>query len=120
MKAYGGRKAGESRRRPQAAATALGVKISHGERVIDASTGLTKLDLVRYYERVADYMLPHLKGRPTSLVRGPSGIGGQLFFQKHVDTLRIPGVNELDPAFLPGIRRCLRLQPRTHWCMPRS
>ena len=60
-----------------AGATALGVKISHGERVIDASTGLTKLDLVRYYES-ADYMLPHLKGR-ASLVRGPSGIGGQLF-----------------------------------------
>ncbi|MEP6609231.1 MAG: DNA ligase D [Burkholderiaceae bacterium] len=79
-----------------------GVKISHPERVIDASTGLTKLDLVRYYEAIAPYMLPHLKGRPTSLVRGPSGIGGQLFFQKHVDTLRIPGVNELDPAFLPG------------------
>ena len=84
------------------AATVLGVKISHGERVIDASTGLTKLDLVRYYESVADAMLPHLKGRPTSLVRGPSGIGGQLFFQKHVDTLRIPGINELDPSFLPG------------------
>ena len=83
-------------------ATAGGVKISHGERVIDQSTGLTKLDLVRYYESIAQYMLPHLKGRPTSLVRGPSGIAGQLFFQKHVDTLRIPGVNELDPAFLPG------------------
>ncbi len=84
------------------AASALGVKVSHGERVIDPSTGLTKLDLVRYYESIADYMLPHLKGRPTSLVRGPSGIGGQLFFQKHVDTLRIPGINELDPSFLPG------------------
>ena len=84
------------------AASVLGVKVSHGERVIDPSTGLTKLDLVRYYESVADYMLPHLKGRPTSLVRGPSGIGGQLFFQKHVDTLRIPGINELDPSFLPG------------------
>ena len=84
------------------AVTAAGIKISHGERVIDASTGLTKLDLVRYYESVADAMLPHLKGRPTSLVRGPSGISGQLFFQKHLDTLRIPGVNELDPAFLPG------------------
>ncbi|MBA2411591.1 MAG: DNA ligase D [Burkholderiaceae bacterium] len=79
-----------------------GVKISHGERVVDETTGLTKLDLVRYYESIAKYMLPHLKGRPTSLVRGPSGIKGQLFFQKHVDTMRIPGVNELDPAFLPG------------------
>ncbi len=85
-----------------ASASALGVKISHGERVVDPSTGLTKLDLVRYYESIAEYMLPHLKGRPTSLVRGPSGIGGQLFFQKHVDTLRIPGINELDPSFLPG------------------
>ncbi len=85
-----------------AATTSAGVKISHGERVVDESTGLTKLDLVRYYESVADYMLPHLIGRPTSLVRGPSGIGGQIFFQKHADTLRIPGVNELDPAFLPG------------------
>ena len=84
------------------AVTSAGIKISHGERVIDESTGLTKLDLVRYYESIADAMLPHLKGRPTSLVRGPRGISGQLFFQKHVDTLRIPGVNELDPAFLPG------------------
>ncbi|MDQ3189892.1 MAG: DNA ligase D, partial [Pseudomonadota bacterium] len=79
-----------------------GVKISHGERVVDETTGLTKLHLVRYYEGIAKYMLPHLKGRPTSLVRGPSGIKGQLFFQKHVDTIRIPGVSELDPAFLPG------------------
>ena len=85
-----------------AAATAAGIKISNPDRVVDSSTGLTKLDLVRYYEGIAEYILPHLKGRPTSLVRGPSGIGGQLFFQKHVDTLRIPGVNELDPAFLPG------------------
>ena len=82
--------------------TVGGVKISNPERVIDASTGLTKLDLVQYYDSVAAYILPHLKGRPLSLVRGPSGIGGELFFQKHADTLRIPGVNELDPAFLPG------------------
>jgi bifunctional non-homologous end joining protein LigD len=40
---------------------------------------------VRYYESVAPYMLPHLKGRAVALVRGPAGIGGQLFFQKHDD-----------------------------------
>jgi bifunctional non-homologous end joining protein LigD len=45
--------------------------VSHGERVIDATTGITKLDLVRYYESVAEFILPHLKGRPCSLVRGP-------------------------------------------------
>jgi bifunctional non-homologous end joining protein LigD len=77
------------------------VKITHGERVIDKSTGLTKLDLVRYYDSVAEYMLPHLKGRPASLVRGPDGVEGQLFFQKHDDKLSIPGLRELDPALWP-------------------
>ncbi len=48
------------------------VKVTHGDRIIDASTGLTKIDLVRYYESVSDWILPHLKGRPCSLVRGPS------------------------------------------------
>jgi bifunctional non-homologous end joining protein LigD len=46
------------------------VKVSHGDRVIDATSGVTKLELVRYYESVAEWMLPHLKGRPCSLVRG--------------------------------------------------
>ncbi len=36
------------------------MKVTHPERVIDPSTGLTKLDLVRYYESVAEWMMPHL------------------------------------------------------------
>ena len=69
-----------------------GIKVSHPERIIDASTGITKLELVRYYESVADWMLPHLKGRPCSLVRGPTGVGGELFFQKHIESLQITGI----------------------------
>jgi bifunctional non-homologous end joining protein LigD len=84
------------------ARTGAGVKVTHPERVIDASTGTTKLDLVRYYESVADFMLPHLVGRPCSLVRGPSGIGGELFFQKHAEKLRIPELRDLDAALWPG------------------
>jgi bifunctional non-homologous end joining protein LigD len=80
---------------------AAAVAVSHPDRVIDGSTGSTKLDLVRYYESVADYMLPHLKGRPCSLVRGPAGVGGQLFFQKHAERTPIPGVKNLDPALWP-------------------
>lgn len=90
---------------PMPAAPAVGgtsVKVSHGERVIDASTGLTKLALVRYYESVADFILPHLKGRPVSLVRGPNGVGGQLFFQKHGEKIGIPGITELDAGLWPG------------------
>lgn len=62
-----------------------GVRISNPKRVIDTTSGTTKLDLVRYYESVAPHLLPHLLGRAVALVRGPAGIGGQLFFQKHDD-----------------------------------
>ena len=82
--------------------TAAAVKVSHPDRVIDASTGIRKIELVHYYESVADWMLPHLKQRPVSLVRGPTGVGGELFFQKHDDKLSIPKMRELDPALWPG------------------
>ena len=85
------------------------IKVSNPERVIDASTGLTKLDLVRYYESVAERILPHLRGRPVSLVRGPSGVGGELFFQKHGEKLGIPGIRELDPALWPGHEALLEI-----------
>jgi bifunctional non-homologous end joining protein LigD len=83
--------------------------------VIDPSTGLKKIDLVRYYESVADWILPHLIDRPVSLVRGPTGIGGELFFQKHGEKLGIPGIRELDRALWPGIRRCSRSRTRRRW-----
>jgi len=62
------------------------LRISNPDRVIDASTGLTKLDLVRYYESVAERIVPHLQGRPVAQVRGPQGLAGQLFFQRHDPT----------------------------------
>jgi bifunctional non-homologous end joining protein LigD len=79
-----------------------GLKVSHPERVVDASSGVTKLELVRYYESVAAWMLPHLKGRPCSLVRAPEGLAGELFFQKHLDGLQIPEIKLLDAALWPG------------------
>src|SRR6185503_20071331 len=83
-------------------ATVGGIKVSHGDRVIDASTGHTKLDLVRYYDAIAAHILPHLAGRPATLVRAPAGIGGQLFFQKHADARQIRGVREFPRALWPG------------------
>lgn len=62
--------------RTAAKKTVTSVKVTNPERVIDPSTGLTKVDLVRYYESIADWILPHLKGRPVSLVRAPTGITG--------------------------------------------
>ncbi|NDZ16289.1 DNA ligase D [Variovorax sp. WS11] len=85
------------------------IQVSNADRVIDASTGLTKLDLARYYASVAEWMLPHVAGRPCSFVRGPDGVGGQLFFQKHGEKIGIPGVRELDPALWPGHQALLEV-----------
>lgn len=43
----------------------------------------TKRELIRYYARVAPYLLPHLKDRPLTLTRYPNGIDGKSFYQKH-------------------------------------
>lgn len=77
-------------------------KISNPDRVVDASTGLRKLDLVNYYQFVATWMLPHLVNRPVAFLRAPTGIGGELFFQKHGETLKFKGLTQLDPAIYPG------------------
>ena len=77
------------------------LKISNGERVIDKQSGATKLDLVRYYAQVGTLMMAHVKGRPLSLVRAPGGVGGELFFQKHADVGKLPGVTQMDPALDP-------------------
>ncbi len=74
------------------------LKVSNPERVIDAQSGSTKIDLVRYYALVGSLMMAHLKGRPVSLVRAPGGVGKELFFQKHADVARLPGMKQMDPA----------------------
>jgi bifunctional non-homologous end joining protein LigD len=80
-----------------------GIRISHPERVIDASTGITKLDVVNYYVDAARLLLPQLAGRPVSLVRAPAGLGGRLVFQRHAGTLHIPGLKELPEAVAPDL-----------------
>jgi len=87
-----------STRLPSARATARSPKITNPQRVIDASSGTTKLELVRFYGLVGTLMMKHLKGRPLSLVRAPDGVDGQLFFQKHAETEKLPGIRQLDPA----------------------
>ena len=78
------------------------LRLTHPDRVIDPSSGFTKKDLIAHYAEVAALMLPHLKSRPTSLVRAPTGITGELFFQKHAEATAIPGIKLLDAALDPG------------------
>jgi len=85
-------------------------KVTHGERVVDAESGVTKVEMVRYYALVGELMMEHLKGRPVSLVRAPEGVGGELFFQKHVvDTAKMPGVAQMDQALDPDHPRMTQI-----------
>ena len=68
------------------------VKVTHPERVVYDRPRTTKLEVVRYYERIAEAMLPHLRGRPLSVVRCPQGVTQQCFFQKHIDVKLPSGV----------------------------
>jgi bifunctional non-homologous end joining protein LigD len=60
------------------------VEISNSDKVFFPDTGMTKGDLIDYYERVAETMLPHLEGRPLTLHRYPDGLAGEGFYQKQI------------------------------------
>jgi bifunctional non-homologous end joining protein LigD len=94
--ASAGAKAGAKK---SAGPVVAGVRISNPDREIFPE-GVTKLDLAEHYERVADWMMPHVVNRPLTLVRCPGGITGECFFQKHagVKGSLPPGIQELDPG----------------------
>ena len=58
--------------------------ITHPEKVLFPGDGITKGELAAYYEAMAPVLLPHLRGRPVTMERYPSGIDKQGFWQKDV------------------------------------
>jgi bifunctional non-homologous end joining protein LigD len=88
------------RERPEHVAPATLLKVTHATRVVDPSTGLTKMDVVRYYAQVAGWALPHLAGRPAYIKRAPQGIAAPMVFQQHPQGLR--GLRGTDPKLWPG------------------
>jgi bifunctional non-homologous end joining protein LigD len=58
------------------------LKLTNLDKIYWPEEGYTKGDMIRYYEKISDYILPYLKDRPESLRRSPEGISGFSFFQK--------------------------------------
>jgi bifunctional non-homologous end joining protein LigD len=60
------------------------IRLSSPGRVIYPELGITKLEVAEYYEAAADWLLPHFRDRPLTLVRCPDTYQ-KCFFQKHID-----------------------------------
>src|SRR4029079_11501369 len=60
-----------------------GVRLTHPDKLLFTEAAITKADLAEYLVAVSARMLPHVSGRPLSLVRCPEGTSKECFFQKH-------------------------------------
>jgi bifunctional non-homologous end joining protein LigD len=58
------------------------VKLSSADRILFPDDGITKGDLFDYYDKVADWIIPHLRDRPFTMKRWREGLPGGSFFQK--------------------------------------
>ncbi len=84
------------RKRLIAEADLATIWVTNPERRLFGKTGPTKLDIAVYYALVGDFMLPHIMGRPVSLVRCPTGLPKDCFFQRHAFTGMPPSVVTFD------------------------
>jgi bifunctional non-homologous end joining protein LigD len=66
------------------------VRLTNQEKIFYPGVGFTKGDMVRYYDGVAEFILPHLARRPVTLIRFPDGVQGKSFYEKNA------------PRFTPG------------------
>jgi bifunctional non-homologous end joining protein LigD len=81
--------------------TVVGIRISHPDRVIYPDLGISKIQLARYYERIAEWIVPHVAARPLTLVHCPAGIAAPCHFLKHAK------------AWGPNALRRVRIQEKT-------
>jgi bifunctional non-homologous end joining protein LigD len=84
-----------------AVSTVAGIRISHPERLIYADLGISKIQLARYYEEIAEWILPHVVGRPLTLVHCPAGLAAPCIYLKHAK------------AWGPSALRRVKIQEKT-------
>lgn len=72
---------------PKIGSHSLPFEPTHLDKIFFPKTGYTKGDMFKYYESMAEYILPYVKDRPCSLNRMPNGITGESFYQKNNEHL---------------------------------
>ena len=77
------RSSGASEERESTSESVAGVVLTNPERLLYPEQGISKRELARYYETIADWILPHVIDRPLTLVRCPQGREKKCFYQKH-------------------------------------
>lgn len=87
--------------RRQLTPAVAGVPISHPDRLIYPELGISKLQLARYYEEIGDWVVPHVAGRPLTLVHCPAGLAAPCTYLKHAK------------AWGPSALRRVRIQEKT-------
>jgi len=92
-------------RRKKAIPTGLpavaGVRISHPDRLIYPDLGISKIHLARYYEEIGEWIVPHVAGRPLTLVHCPAGLAAPCIYLKHAK------------AWGPNALRRVKIQEKT-------
>jgi bifunctional non-homologous end joining protein LigD len=68
------------------------LRLSNLDKVLWPETGFTKGQMIDYYARIAEVMVPHLEGRMVTLRRWPNGVEGQSFFEKNCPKHRPPWI----------------------------
>ncbi len=84
-----------------------GVRFTSPDKVLESDSDTTKLDLARYYENVADWILPHLQHRPLVVVRCPEGQFAACFYQKHPGQGTPPELRQITVREQKGSHRYL-------------
>ena len=79
-------------KREDAAASSPATRLTHPDRLLFPGAGVTKAELAAYWRQVAPLALPHIRGRPLSLVRCPEGSSQACFFQRHHTRGMPPGL----------------------------
>jgi bifunctional non-homologous end joining protein LigD len=72
-----------------------GVRITHPDRIVYPEPPTTKLEVARYYEEIGTWIVPHVAGRPLTLLRCPDGLAGRCSYMKHAKAWGPPALRRV-------------------------